>query len=510
VDLLWFGGIGTYVKASGESDLDVGDHANDGVRISADRLRARVIAEGANLGITQRARISYSRRGGRINTDFIDNAAGVATSDQEVNLKILLAKAVEAGRLDPSRRDGVLADCEAEVATAVLRQVDHSMAALNRAVPQSAVDLDAYEALIESLEKVSRLDRAVEHLPSVDEFSRRRDASAGLIRPELAVLLAYAKSELAAAVERSDLVEDPSLAEVIVDYFPERVRPDFGDLMRTHPLYPQMLASNLAGEIVNRMGIAWANETATELGRSLAEVAGAFWAARSVLAAGNSWHDIEEVSMQLGADAEHRLHRLVAEGVEDLARSYLRRDQAIDPASRIAEDRPMLEELSATAGSTILAPAGEQKSLATAEIEREIAARYASRPRVGHLAGLWRVAQATERPLATVIDASEGIGHKSGAERLVSLVKSIPSQGRWASWQARAVADDLADWRCEATQKALIDAPREPPGTVVEGWYRRRGDLLAEVATLIGALEPNRPDALIVATLALERLVRRR
>ena len=133
VDLLWFGGIGTFVKAAGESDTDVGDHANDGVRIGSDQVRARVIAEGANLGVTQRARIRYSRRGGRINADFIDNAAGVATSDREVNLKILLAVAMEEGRLGPADRDGYLARSEEEVADEVLRQVDHSVVALNRA-----------------------------------------------------------------------------------------------------------------------------------------------------------------------------------------------------------------------------------------------------------------------------------------------------------------------------------------------------------------------------------------
>jgi len=186
------------------------------------------------------------------------------------------------------------------------------------------------------------------------------------------------------------------------------------------------------------MGIAWANETATELGRRLAEAAGAFWAARSVLAAGGSWREIEDVSMQLGAEAEHHLHRFVAEGVEDLARSYLRWDQAIDPASLIAQDRPTLGELGATAGSAISAPLSAQKCVATAEIEREIAVRYASRPELGHLAGLWRVAQATGRPLATVIDVSEELGHKSGAVHLGSLVERIPPQGRWASWQARA------------------------------------------------------------------------
>ncbi|MST34072.1 NAD-glutamate dehydrogenase, partial [Acidimicrobiaceae bacterium USS-CC1] len=148
VDLLWFGGIGTYIKASDEADSEVGDHANDAVRVTADQVRARVLAEGGNLGVTQRGRIRYSRRGGRINADFIDNAAGVATSDREVNLKILVDLAIAEGRLDPAERDAELQAAEPFVAEEVLRQVDHSVAALNRAVPASARELDAYEALL--------------------------------------------------------------------------------------------------------------------------------------------------------------------------------------------------------------------------------------------------------------------------------------------------------------------------------------------------------------------------
>ncbi len=220
VDLLWFGGIGTFVKAAEEPDSAVGDHANDSVRITADQLRVRVVAEGGNLGVTQEARIRYSRRGGRINTDFIDNAAGVATSDLEVNCKILLALAIDEGRLDAAARDGYLTRSEPEVASAVLRQVDHSVAALGRAVVASARDFDAYVALLTNLEDAGRFDRAVEGLPSDDELRVRREAGAGFIRPELAVLLAYAKSDLVAAIEASGVVGESALLEAVVPVFP--------------------------------------------------------------------------------------------------------------------------------------------------------------------------------------------------------------------------------------------------------------------------------------------------
>ncbi|HLY81473.1 MAG TPA: NAD-glutamate dehydrogenase domain-containing protein, partial [Acidimicrobiales bacterium] len=194
-DLLWLGGIGTFVKATHESHADAGDHANDAVRVDADKVRARVVAEGGNLGFTHLARIQYSRRGGKINSDFIDNAAGVMTSDREVNLKILLALAIERAALAPEKRDEALAAVQDDVAAEVLRQVGLSAAALASAVGASAADLDAYEALMIALETRGRLDRKVEALPEAEEMATRRAAGAGLIRPELAVLLAYAKSD---------------------------------------------------------------------------------------------------------------------------------------------------------------------------------------------------------------------------------------------------------------------------------------------------------------------------
>ena len=323
VDLLWFGGIGTFVKAPEEPDSAVGDHANDAVRVTADQVRARVVAEGGNLGVTQRARIRYSRRGGRINTDFIDNAAGVATSDREVNLKILLALAIEEARLDPAQRDSYLVRSAAEVADDVLRQVDHSVVALSRAVPGSARELDAYEALLDTLEDAGTVDRAVEYLPTTEELRIRRQAGAGLIRPELAVLLAYAKSDLVAAIEASDVVAEPALLDAVVPYFPAPIRESFQELIPRHRLYPQLAATDLGGELVDQLGIVWAHETAAELGRDLAEVAAAFWAARQVIGAGYRWAELEHRSAELSADAEAALHATVSDAVAKLARAYL-------------------------------------------------------------------------------------------------------------------------------------------------------------------------------------------
>ncbi len=237
-DLLWLGGIGTFVKAPGESHADVGDRTNDVVRVNADQVRARVVAEGGNLGFTQRARIVYSRRGGKINTDFIDNAAGVATSDYEVNLKILLAAGHRAGAprsRGPGRPAGPGGRRRGR-GGAPRRRADG--AAVTRAVPASAADLDAYEALMADLEAAGRLDREVEALPEVEDLALRRAAGAGLTRPEAAVVLALAKSDLADALEASPLVADPAIGDAVTSYFPAAGGGPFPRSARRAPAVP--------------------------------------------------------------------------------------------------------------------------------------------------------------------------------------------------------------------------------------------------------------------------------
>ncbi|HEY3811487.1 MAG TPA: NAD-glutamate dehydrogenase domain-containing protein, partial [Acidimicrobiales bacterium] len=439
VDLMWLGGIGTYVKAPDEADSAVGDHANDVVRITADQVRARVVAEGGNLGFTQRARIRYSRRGGRINTDFIDNAAGVATSDREVNLKILLALAIEQGRLDPAERDGYLSRSADEVAQEVLRQVDHSVAALSRAVPTSARELDACEALLDTLEDAGRLDRIVEFLPATEEVHIRRDAGAGLIRPELAVLLAYAKSDLVAAIEASSVVGEPALLDAVVPYFPAPVRESFRDLIPQHRLYPQLVATDVAGEIVDQLGIVWAHETAAELGRDVADAAAAFWAARQVVGAGERWAQLEQRAGDLSADAEAALHGTISDAVGRLARAYLTMPETFDISRVIARDTPLaMAVLVATSSDATKA---EEDSLVALGVDRELAHVFvvaAARAGVGEAGP---VARATGRSISDATEAVDLVGRAAGLDRLGEAVgralSVVPAPGRFTAWHGR-------------------------------------------------------------------------
>ncbi len=511
VDLLWFAGIGTYVRAPGETEAEVGDRANDDVRITADRVRARVVAEGGNLAVTQRGRIRYSRRGGRINTDFIDNAAGVATSDREVNLKILLSLAIERGRLRPAERDAILEEVEGQVDFEVLRQVDHSVAALTRAVPISQRYLDAHEALLDGMEHEGRIDRVVEDLPGAEEWARRRDAGAGMIRPELAVLLAYAKSELIDSIEASGLAAAPTLRSAVGPYFAPLVQDRFGDLIPDHRLFPQLVATDLAGEIVDRMGIVWAHETAAELGADLADVAGAFWAARQVLSASPLWNEVEAAGTMAPADADAAMHAMLADGVGELARRYLLRGETA-LTGIIERDAPIVAPLLTVVGETpswdptSTYPDEKASALMADGVPQDLAVAVAARRRLARVGDASVVARSTGQSVADALIALEALDERTGIGRIADALAARRTHSRWEAWAARSVLDDLADWCLGAAKAALgSDGAGGTATAAVEAWTEQRRDRLSRSTRLLAHLATP-SDTLAVASLAVRNL----
>ena len=507
VDLLWFGGIGTFIKAPGEPDADVADHANDGLRITSDRVRARVIAEGGNLGITQGARIRYSRRGGRINTDFIDNAAGVATSDREVNLKILLALAIEEGRLEADARDGYLQRATDHVTGEVLRQVDHSVAALERAMNASAREPDAFAALIDALESAGRFDRSVESLPGPDELAVRREAGAGLIRPELAVLLAYAKSDLVQAIEPLMVESGNDFLDAVSPYFPPEIRDAFGDLIPRHRLYPQLAATDVAGEIVDQLGIVWAHELSAEVGRSLPEVAGAFWAARQVIGAGGLWAELEQAGRSLPADAESALHAEVAGSVARLARAYLLRPGGIPVPGIIARDSGLATGIaSAVTDEQVKAKVDHLVDLGSPS---DLALRFARSRALAAVADVQPVMERTGRSDVDVTATLSLVDRAAGTAAIELAVSrsadQVPSPGRLTAWLGRSVLDDVADWRRDVSVKILSGE-----GTAVDrvaAWQDEHRGVLEGAAAMLGAA-PVGAAQLDSAVLVVRRLQR--
>ena len=297
VDLIWFGGIGTYVKASGEANAQVGDPANDALRVDGHHLRAKVIGEGANLGVTQAGRIEFALAGGRINTDFIDNSAGVDCSDNEVNIKIALAAAKRAGRLSEPKRVELLESMTDEVAALVLEDNRLQALALSIAAIGGSKATASHTRLIEALEDRNALDRHTEGLAEADALARRASDGKGLTRPELAVLLSSVKLVLQAAIEASPLAEDTLLEGTLLAAFPEPMRGPYRKQILGHRLRTEIIATKLANRMVNRLGIVHPFELAEEEGASLAQVASAFVAAETLFDAPKLWAALDAANI---------------------------------------------------------------------------------------------------------------------------------------------------------------------------------------------------------------------
>ena len=277
VDLLWFGGIGTYVKAKFESNAEVGDRANEAHRVDGDQLRCRVIGEGANLGVTQAGRIAFAGRGGRINTDFIDNSAGVDCSDNEVNIKIALNREMLEGRLAFEKRNALLVKMTGDVAKLVLEDNRLQTLALSLAERGGPQALPSQLRVIEILEQAGRINRNVDGFDSTDMLLRRAQDHHGLTRPELAVVMSHGKLALQDAIEASDRPADPMLAPLLHAAFPSAMRKNFSEAIDTHRLRAEIIATKMANRVINRLGVVAPFEMAEEEGCSLAQVAAAYF-----------------------------------------------------------------------------------------------------------------------------------------------------------------------------------------------------------------------------------------
>ena len=291
---MWFGGIGTYITASSQNNADVGDPANDALRVSGNEVRAKVVGEGANLGVTQAGRVEFAEHGGRINTDFIDNSAGVDCSDNEVNIKIPLNREMREGRLSFNKRNALLAKMTDEVADLVLEDNRLQSLALSIAEAGGPQALPGHVRTIELLEAAGRLDRKVEGLESSEELNRRAQENRGLTRPELAVVLSISKLMLQDAAEDLKLSQDKVVEPQLFDAFPKPMRKAHASAIRAHRLRDEIIATKVANRLVNRLGPGIAFDLTEEEGVSLPQVIAAFLVAERLLDLDKLWSEIEE------------------------------------------------------------------------------------------------------------------------------------------------------------------------------------------------------------------------
>ncbi len=498
IDLLWFGGIGTYVKAGEESHADVGDKANDALRVDAGELRCRVIGEGANLAMTQAARIEAARGGVRLNTDFIDNSAGVDCSDHEVNIKIALDGVVTAGDMTIKQRNALLESMTGEVAALVLRDNYLQTQALTLAMAEAPERLDEQARLMRTLEKAGRLDRAIEGLPDDEALTERQARREGLTRPEQAVLLCYGKITLYDTLLAGDLPDDPGLAPELLLYFPAPVREGFAAAVQGHPLRREIIATHVVNSMVNRVGPTFVAEAADQTGMSAGDVARAYLIARECFGLRDLWGAIEGLDAQVDAALQTRMMLDTRRPVWRATAWLLRHaadDLRID--RQIGRFRPGLEEVAAEAealitdeGRAMLAEA--VAGLTTAKVPEALARRVASLPAVAsgfdlvHIAGLCGV------PVASAGRAYFALGQRLGLTWLRRSATTMPAAGPWQTQAVAAIVDDLYALQADLTVRVLTGLGAEPsPDAAIAAWLDKRrqpveriGQLLAELRAL--------------------------
>ncbi len=338
VDLIWNGGIGTYVKSAKETHSDVGDRANDSVRVNGGELRCRVGAEGGNLGFTQLGRIEYSLKGGIIYTDFIDNSGGVDCSDHEVNIKILLNDVVTNGDMTLKQRNELLSAMSDEVAELVLQNNYRQTSALSTVSVNSIENIELHRRYIQELERTGSLNRALEFLPDEEGFAERQASGQGLTRPELAVVMAYTKTIIKGFILDSNVPEDPFLSEALASAFPQVIRERFSDAMEKHSLRREIIATQLSNTIVNEMGLAFVHRLLYETGMPVAHIVRAYAITRVLLDLPDVWKKIEGLDNKISFEVQTAMSSDVGRLARRCTRWFLRnRRSELDINKNIAD-----------------------------------------------------------------------------------------------------------------------------------------------------------------------------
>ena len=486
VDLLWFGGIGTYIKASHEGAADVGDPANDAHRVNAVQLRARVIGEGANLSTTQAGRIEFARAGGRINTDFIDNSAGVDCSDNEVNIKIPLNREVREGRLSFEARNALLAEMTDDVAAIVLEDNRLQTLALSAAERGGAAALGAQVRVVEVLEAAGRLDRAVEGLEPSAALLRRAQDGQGLTRPELAVLLAHGKMALQTAVEGAALPDDPALKPLLHGAFPAAMRERHAAAIDAHRLRREIVATKLANLVVNRLGIVGPFELAEEEGCALSQVAAGYVAVDRLFDLAGLWGAIEqapvgEVARLTLLDAAATAARL---HIADLLRAGPVAEGAGAVADRLA---PGVAQLDAAADDLLR----EAARLESGALRERLDATGAPAALIGRIVRLFELdgvigltAMAATRGLDAVKAASAYVrlGEALGIDwAKAAALRSRPSD----PWERLLVAGIVREFE-QLRVDFLARDGTDDPEALVDAWLATHRARVGQFAALVG------------------------
>jgi glutamate dehydrogenase len=522
VDLLYNGGIGTYVKASTEHQTEVGDKANDAIRVNGNELRARIVVEGGNLGVTQRGRVEAALAGVLLNTDAIDNSAGVDCSDHEVNIKIFVDRMIAAGKMRAAERAGFLQSLTGEVARLVLADnVDQNVLLFNDR--HMALELSpGFERIMDWLETAADLDRSLEGLPSTEQLQDRLQSGQGLTAPELSVLAAYAKIELAKELTASDLADDPWFTRMLRGYFPDQLSDRFDAELDEHPLRRQIICTVVANDMINLGGITFAFRASEETTATAAAVARAFVVVRE--AYGLQWFVDRIAGLPPAFPSEHAaavvlpLRRLL----DRAARWYVTHDH---------RDQPIAEALQRVAPALDLLRTRTLDFLRGSDLDRarqrlahwndvgmpaELGRRAADLLESYSLLDISLVSEQVDEPLTTIADMYHTDIHWIGVGTLLLHITDLPRQSRWEALARAALRDDAYSAVVDITISVMQTTRRSDASgaTAVERiveWERGRQEQLGRIkATFAEVTKPGQVDlASISVALKLLRTLAR-
>ena len=500
-ELLYLGGIGTYVKAAAETQAEAGDKANDLVRINADELRVAVVGEGANLGFTQAGRIAFARAGGRIDTDAIDNSAGVDTSDHEVNIKILLGQAIRAGELAEPDRNPLLASMTDDVAAHVLAHNYDQTLGLSLQQANAPSELDAQEAFMLDLERRGRLNRAVEGLPKLSTIAELRAAGRGLARPELAVITAYGKLELSADIAASPAPDDAYFERILEGYFPSALGRFEGE-MRRHRLRREIIATVLANQIVDRCGPTFAARLTASLGCDAAALVTAFETARQVFRLDEAWRAVDALDYEITAAAQTALYQEIVQALRGQTFWLAQRTGGRNPGVRALIDayRPDVDVLQ-EAGASLLsnfereALEARMRGFAEAGAPEALARRVAGLRALTGAVGVSDLARSLGWPAAAMARLYSAVGSSFGYDRLRAAAAGIAAADDYERAALRGLVVELIEQQVARTREiaglsaAEAGADMAMAQAAVTGWSETRREAVDRALHTLDGIE---------------------
>ena len=486
VDLFFNGGIGTYVKASRETNLSVGDRANDALRINGADLRCKVVGEGGNLGFTQLGRVEYAKCGGRLNTDAIDNSGGVNCSDNEVNIKILLNDVVENGELTEKQRNILLASMQDEVAELVLYNNRRQPDAISLTASQAPENIDMHSRLIQEMERTGDLNRTVEFLPDRDEIENRKKFNQGLTRPEIAVLMAYCKIILKKNLLKSTAVDEPFFLTDLYNAFPIPLQAHYKSFMFSHRLKREIIATQLSNSVINDMGISFIHRLQDETGVMAHEIVRAYTVAKIVFDSQGLYQSIRELTGIVDANIQLKMIREVNRLIRRGTRWFLQNrrtgmnideniQQFLEPVAELSRELPFF-----LSTSTLDVDGLTAQNLKEAHVPEALAVRISELTAMFSALDIVEAASQHKFKTSQVAAVYYAVGSRLQLDWFRELIKNHPISNHWEALARAMFRDDLDKQQRNLTIIIIHSNPEilDDPHLLIDGWLKNYASLV--------------------------------